>query len=153
MKIFFIRSLAIFFLLMPIITFATNSDGYNIKITAKGLKVGATCVLANYYGDKQYIKDSAKVNEKGEVIFKGAEKWPQGIYLFVPPNKRYFDFVMDEGQNFSLETDTTDFIKSMKVKNSEENKFFYDYQNFMSGKQKQIEPLRELYKKVKNNSR
>ena len=100
--------------------FAGNPEGYNIKIIAKGLKEGDKCLLANYYGDKQYIKDSAKVNEKGEVIFSGKEKNPEGIYLFVPPNKgRYFDFVMDGGQNFTLETDTMDYIKTMKVKGSE----------------------------------
>jgi peroxiredoxin len=123
----------------------------NIKITDKGLKEGSMCLLACYYGDKNYIKDSAKSNAKGEVIFTSDEKYPQGIYLFVQPNKKYFDFVMDAGQNFSLETDTADFIKNMKVKGSEENKYFYDYQQFMAGKQKQIEPLREEYKKVKNS--
>ncbi len=127
------------------------TTGSNIKITAKGLKEGSMCILACYYGDKNFIKDSAKVNAKGEVIFASEEKYLQGIYLFVPPNKKYFDFVMDEGQNFSLETDTADYIKNMKVKGSDENKFFYEYQSFMGSKQKQIEPLREQYKKVKNN--
>lgn len=129
---------------------AGTSPGYDIHIIAKGLKPGSMVLLANYYGDKQYIKDSTKVNEKGEVIFKGTEKWPQGIYLFVPPSKRYFDFVMDEGQNFTLEADTLDYIKTMKVKGSDENKFFYDYQNFMTAKQKQIEPFRDQLKKTKN---
>jgi peroxiredoxin len=111
------------------------------------------CQLARYYGDKQYIIDSAKVNEKGDVIFKGTEKWPQGIYIFVPAGKgKYFDFVMDEGQNFSIETDTADFIKSMKVKGSEENKFFYEYQNFMAGKQKLIEPMQAMYKRLKDKN-
>ncbi|HEX8516848.1 MAG TPA: redoxin domain-containing protein [Bacteroidia bacterium] len=133
---------------------AGNPEGYNIKVTAKGLKPESMCQLARYYGDKQYIVDSAKVNEKGEVIFKGAEKWPQGIYLFVPPGKnKYFDFVMDEGQHFSVEADTVDFIKSVKIKGSDENRFFYDYQNFMSAKQKQIEPLQTLYKKVKDGNK
>lgn len=127
---------------------AVNPDGYNIKITVKGLKEGSTCLLANYYGDKQYIKDSAVVNNKGEVVFKGDDKYPQGVYLFVPPNKKYFDFIMDDIQNFTLETDTSDYIKGMKVKGSNENKYFYEYQLFMAGKQKQIEPLRELYKKT-----
>jgi peroxiredoxin len=135
----------------PAISFAGNPEGYNIKITAKGIKEGTVCLLANYYGDKQYIKDSAKANANGEVIFKGTEKYAQGIYLFVPRNKRYFDFVMDEGQNFSLETDTLDYAKFMKVKGSDENKYFYDYQSFMSAEQKKIEPLKELYKKIKNN--
>src|ERR1043165_7994882 len=130
---------------------AQTPKGCEIKITDKGLKEGSMCLLACYYGDKNYIKDSAKSNAKGEIIFKSDEKYDQGIYLFVQPNKKYFDFVMDEGQHFSLETDTTDFIRNMKVKGSEENKYFYEYQQFMAGKQKQIEPLRELYKKVKNN--
>ncbi|OFY83092.1 MAG: hypothetical protein A3F72_19050 [Bacteroidetes bacterium RIFCSPLOWO2_12_FULL_35_15] len=145
------KTFTFFSLLTAASIFAGTQDGYNIKITVKGVKAGATCILANYYGDKQYIKDSAIVNDKGELIFKGKEKFPEGIYLLVPPNKKYFDFVMDAEQNFSLETDTTDFIKNMKVKGSEENKFFYDYQLFMSSKQKQIEPLQVLYKKTKNN--
>lgn len=131
---------------------AKTTDAYTIKITVKGLKEGSTCVLANYYGDKQYIKDSAKVDAKGQVIFKGEEKYDQGIYLFVPPNKKYFDFIMDEKQFFSLETDTLDYLKHMKVKGSDENKFFYDYQQFMAAKQKQIEPLREQYKLSKSNA-
>ena len=148
MNSFFAKKISILSILISSTIIASNlpDGGYNIKITAKGLKEGSTCLLANYYGDKQYIKDSAKVNSKGEVVFKGTEKYPQGIYLFVPPNKKYFDFVMDAEQNFSLETDTTDYIKFMKVKGSTENKFFYDYQAFMAAKQKQIEPLRELYK-------
>ncbi len=127
------------------------TPGCTIKITSKGLKEGSTCLLACYYGDKNYIKDSAKANAKGEVVFTATEKYDQGIYLFVPPNKKYFDFVMDAEQNFTLETDTLDYIKYMKVKGSDENKFFYEYQNFMGGKQKQIEPLRDQYKKVKDN--
>ena len=143
----------VFFLTTSISTviFAGNTEGYNIKITAKGLKEGTVCLLANYYGDKQYIKDSAIANANGEVVFKGTEKYPQGIYLFVPRNKRYFDFVMDEGQNFSLETDTLDYVKYMKIKGSDENKYFYDFQTFMAEKQKQIEPLRDLLKKSKDN--
>ena len=132
--------------------FAGDPDpACTIKITSKGLKEGSMCLLACYYGDKNYIKDSAKANAKGEVVFTSTEKYDQGIYLFVPPNKKYFDFVMDAGQNFSLETDTADYIKHMKVKGSDENKFFYEYQSFMGHKQKEIEPLRNLYAKVKNN--
>jgi peroxiredoxin len=152
MKRILSNAFSLFALLISGHLLAGETPGYNIKITVKGIKPGTTCLLANYYGDKQYIKDSAKVNDKGEVIFQGTEKWPQGIYLFVPPSKRYFDFVMDAGQHFSLEADTTDYIKTMKVKGSQENKFFYDYQTFMASKQKQIEPLQELYKKVKNNT-
>lgn len=152
MKHFF-KSLLAISILISSSSFAGDppTKGCNIKIVSKGLKEGSMCLLACYYGDKNYIKDSAKANAKGEVVFISEEKYEEGIYLFVPPNKKYFDFVMDGGQNFTLETDTLDYIKHMKVKGSEENKFFYEYQLFMGGKQKQIEPLRDLYKKVKDN--
>lgn len=139
--------------LLSNVAYSENADAYSIKIAAKGLKPGSMCQLARYYGDKQYIMDSAKINDKGEVLFQGTEKWPQGIYMFIPPGKnKYFDFVMDEEQHFSIETDTVDFIRSMKVKGSEENKFFYDYQNFISAKSKTIEPLQALYKRVKDKN-
>ena len=136
-------------------TFATAGNpttGCSIKITSKGLKEGSMCLLACYFADKNFIKDSAKSNAKGEVVFANKEKYDQGIYLFVQPNKKYFDFVMDEGQNFTLETDTLDFIKNMKVKGSEENKYFFEYQNFMAAKQKQIEPYRNQLKTIKSNA-
>ncbi len=148
----FKKTLTLFAICSSTLAIATNpGSGCSIKITAKGLKEGSMCLLACYYGDKNYIKDSAKSNAKGEVVFANAEKYPQGIYLFVQPNKKYFDFVMDEGQHFSLETDTLDFIKNMKVKGSEENNYFFDYQNFMGGKQREIEPVRAQLKAVKAN--
>lgn len=143
------------FFILPSLSLAENTEGYNIKFTIHGLKEGSNCILAYYYYSNQPKQDSAVANAKGEVVFKGTEKFPQGVYLlFFPkakPGKQYFDFIMDAGQNFSLETDTTDYIKNMKVKGSEENKAFFEFQNFMMKKQKETEPLRELYKKVKTN--
>ena len=152
MNSFFAKNFAILSIFSSTLAFAGNTDGYTIKIKVKGLKEGSTCTLANYYGEKQYIKDSAKVDSKGQVTFTGKEKFPQGIYLFVPSNRKYFDFIMDEKQNFSLETDTIDYVKDMVVKGSDENKYFYDYQKFMSLKQKQIEPIREQYRLSKSNA-
>lgn len=153
MKLFSALSLALFSTALV----AGTPDEYNIRITVKGLKPGNMTQLARYYGDKQYIMDSASVNENGEIVFKGTEKWPQGIYMFVNPSptakNKYFDFVMDAGQNFSLEADTADFIKTMKVKGSDENKFFYEYQNFMATKQKQILPLQDQYKRLKDKNK
>ena len=152
MRQFFKKTIYILAFCSTTLAIAGNpTTGCSIKITSKGLKDGSMCILACYLGDKNFIKDSAKSNAKGEVIFANAEKYDQGIYLFVQPNKKYFDFVMDAGQNFTLETDTLDFIKNMKVKGSEENRFFFEYQNFMGVKQKQIEPLRNQLKAIKDN--
>jgi len=136
-------------------SFAGDAKGYDLKFTVKGLKEGSNCILAHYHYNFQLKKDSVKSNAKGEFEFKGTEKYPEGMYLIIfpdaSPNKKYFDFVMDDVQNFSMETDTTDYIKSMKVKGSEQNRLFFDYQHFISKQQKLIEPLREQFKKIKNN--
>ncbi len=138
--------------LMMLFTAYTFADKpkYLIKATIHGLK-DTICFLGNYYGDKQYIKDTAKVDSKGNCEFKGDEKLPGGIYLVVVPSKRYFELIIDNEQTFSVETDTSDFVGKMKIKGSVDNQMFYDYLRFVDKEQKEAEPLRALLKKVKNN--
>jgi peroxiredoxin len=128
----------------------TPPEGYEIKITGKGFKEGSTYNLGFYYGDMLRVKDSAKVGPKGEVVFKGKTKCEQGVYFIYSENKKHFDFIMDADQHFSLQTDTSDYVNSMKVKNSEENALFFDYQQFLMTQQKLAEPLRAELKKTKN---
>lgn len=144
------KNFALLLFLLPFYVLAGPPEGHEIKITVKGFKPGTTCILGNYYGDKQYIKDSAKVGADGAIVFKGSEKYPQGIYLLIPDSKKYFDLVMDENQHFSLESDTTDYIKNMQVKGSEENEYFYAYQRFIMSQQKQVLPLRTALKSAKD---
>jgi peroxiredoxin len=150
MTTFYKKISAFLLLLSPLASIASGTEGHDIKIAVKGFKPGTTCILGNYYGDKQYIKDSAKVNENGEVLFKGPEKYPEGIYLLIPDNKKYFDLVIDENQHFTLESDTLDYVNHMKVKGSEENSFFYSYQKFIITQQKLVEPLRNQLKTTKD---
>jgi len=120
-------------------TFA--GGGYEIKLTIKGLK-DKNVQLAFYYGDKQYIKDSARVDVSGKLVFKGDEALPGGVYIAVLPSRKYFEMIVDKEQNFSMETDTTDLIGSMKIKGSKDNELFYQYLNWISVKGKQMEQYR-----------
>lgn len=128
--------------------FASAGNEVTIKLKIKGLK-DTICLLANHYGDKQYIQDTLKVDSQGRITIDKKEKYKGGIYLMVLPNKKYFEFIMDETQNFTLETDTSDLVGNMKVKGSQENTLFYQYLSFISTKQKEVEPLRIQYEKVK----
>ncbi|MFM7016538.1 MAG: thioredoxin-like domain-containing protein [Bacteroidota bacterium] len=118
-----------------------SAQGYDIKIKVNGLK-DTLCYLANYYGDKQYIKDSAMVNSSGNITFKGKENLPGGIYLFVFPNKTYFEIMVDKTQSFSMDCDMNDAINSMKVKGSQENTDFYSYLQFIQRKSIEMESLK-----------
>ncbi len=119
------------------------AGGYDIQVRVKGLGTKDTCFLAYYYGDKQYIKDTAIADAKGLLVFKGKEKLDGGIYLVVLPTRKYFEVLVTE-QVFQMETDTTDFIKHMQVKNTEENKLFYDFLQFIAVKGNQVDSLKKI---------
>ncbi len=100
------------------------------------------CYLANYFGDKQYLQDSARTDKEGRLTFKGKEPLPGGIYLFVFPGKTYFEMIIDKEQHFSMECDPTDVISSMQIKGSADNLLFYDYLKFIQQQSKSVETLR-----------
>ena len=126
------------------------SPAYSISVRIKGLS-NTKCFLGNYYGDKQYVKDTAKVDASGKFVFEGKEKLPGGIYLIITPDKKYFEALVTDNQHFSMETDTLDFVDHMKIKGSEDNTLFYSYLNFIAAKSKEIEPLKKALEKAKNS--
>ncbi len=145
-KIYFI---AICFIFNSISLIA--QEKYEIKIRVKGVN-NKFCKIAYYFGNNTYLEDSAKSDSKGNFVFKGNKKLPHGMYLFVLPSRNYFEFVID-GNNFSLETDSTDFISNMKVKNSPENDILFAYNKFILPRSKKLDSLSKSYEKVKDDSK
>ncbi len=129
---------------------AFSQEGYNVKVKISGLR-DSLCYLANYFGEKQYLKDSCNADAQGNLTCKGSEKLPGGIYLVVLPGKKYFEIIIDKQQQFSVETTSEEYVKDMKIKGSTDNELFYDYLRFINGKSKEIEPLRAEYEQVKND--
>lgn len=124
-------------------------DGFEITIKIKGLPK-SKLLLGYYYGDKQYIKDSAYTDETGKVVFKSKEPMEGGIYLIANEAKNLlFDFVLSEPQ-FSLETDTSDYIGNMVVKNSVENTAFFNYSKFTNKVGKRAYELDQEAKELKS---
>ena len=103
------------------------AQSYNISLQIKGAG-NQNVKLAYYLGEQQYIKQSGKLDKKGKYTFSGKEKLPTGIYKIIIGNQGYFDVLIREEQNFSISSDTADFILHAKIKGSEENKVFFDYQ-------------------------
>lgn len=139
-----------FAVLILLALFVHQAKAYNITIKIKG-GAGSKCYLGYYYGDKQYIKDSATADATGKIIFKGKEKLQGGVYLLASADKALlFDFVVTE-QDFQLETDTNDYNGNMKVKGSVENTAFFDYTNFTTKIAKEIAPYEKAFKKAKED--
>lgn len=116
-----------------------ETKGYKITAKITGIK-DTTVLLAYYYGGKQYIKDTFDVDSKGVAVMTGDEALPGGIYLVVLPDKRWVEFLVT-GQEFSLETQTSDLIGNMKFKGSEDNRQFYEYLQFVEGKKAAADAL------------
>lgn len=125
----------------------SKSKGYNITVKIEGVK-DTVCYMAYHYGDKQYLKDTAEVNSKGVMVFKGEEKLPGGIYMIVLPSKNYFEFIMGD-QNFTMETDSMDLVGKMKVKGSESNILFYEYLNYVADKGREVETWKKKFADAK----
>ena len=146
--------LSISLVLTVILSAVTNKsiaqEGYELRFKINGLK-DSLVHIANYYGEKQYLKDSAYADANGNILFKGAESLPGGIYLFVFPNKTYFEFLIDKEQKFNLECQMGNVIETMKIKGSNDNVLFYEYLKFIQDRSKEVEPLKAQRKAMADN--
>ncbi len=126
------------------------SKGYDIKINIKSL-ANTPLILAYYFGDKQYIKDTFEFDKNGVCTIKADTALDAGIYLAVFPkmNNKYFEFLVNE-QKFSLTTDTNDLAMKMAVSGSQENKLFYEDMHFLKDKRDSSEKYSKLYRDEKD---
>ncbi|MFT4660461.1 MAG: thiol-disulfide isomerase/thioredoxin [Patiriisocius sp.] len=102
-----------------------EAPGYNIKVEVEHLK-NQTIYLANNLGDKMYYTDTALVDINGHAQFIGDSSLSTGKYSIVFPNFKFLQIIIDE-QNFTIQTDTTDYYKTAKAINSVNNEAYFDY--------------------------
>lgn len=117
----------LFFLAISLLSCAQKNDSYEITIETNDLQ-DSLIYLGYHFGDKQYIKDTITLDSKGYGVFRGNEKLPQGVYLIVLPGKKYFEILVGEDQVFSLAFSSKDYFNTLKIKGSEENNAFIEYQ-------------------------
>lgn len=146
----FLTFLASAVILLSLLVAAGEKEGHTIKVRIHGLK-DTVCYFGYHFGDKQYISDTARVDSKGNMVFTGEKKLDGGIYLVVLPNKKYVEFIVSGEDGFSLETDTVETIKNMKVKGSKENELFYEYLVFINAEQKKMEAMKKQMDAFKDN--
>lgn len=141
------KYLFLYLLLVPFCLTGQPSNGYKIDITVNGIG-DSTVYLAYHFGDKQYIKDTLKLDSKGQGIFEGRDTLPEGIYMLVLPGRKYFEMIMPDDQYFGLECNYVDFINTLKFKGSDENTAFLNYQKNWAALQKNAS---FIAKRMQNN--
>ena len=127
-----------------------KAAGYEIRVHINGLQ-DTVCYLGNHFGDKQYLRDTVRVDRNGWAVFSGKDTLTGGIYLVVMPNKTYFEILISQPQKFTIEVDTTDFTKSFKVTGSPDNELFIGHQRFIADMQKESAALKVRLDANKDN--
>jgi thiol-disulfide isomerase/thioredoxin len=137
--------------LAALIVFTSKLSAYNITIKINGAK-NQKFLLGYYYGDKQFIRDSAVADATGKFVFKGKDKLDGGIYLIASADKRLlFDFIVTE-QEFSLETDSSDYVVNMKIKGSPENEVFFNYSRYSTARGVAANEAERKYREAKEKN-
>jgi thiol-disulfide isomerase/thioredoxin len=131
-----------FILLLTLALICTTGFSQKLRFKVVGAQ-DTTVHLIKYYGDKLFYADTAVI-KNGYVEFDGAKQKP-GILALLLPEQKYFEFIYNN-EEVSLETSTTNFIETMKVKKSEENKIFIDYIKFLGAQKTKANSLVEKRK-------
>ena len=137
------------FFVLPACLFS-QKVGYQIKAKIDGFD-GKEAYLGYYFGDKQYLKDTAYIEADGRFYFEGFEPLEPGVYLIVmPPDNQFIQMVVNKDEQwFTIDTKAPDFAGNMKTEGSQDNKRFYEYMDFLSKKRPEAD---ELNKQMQRDS-
>ena len=110
----------------------------DIIVTVEGL--GADSVfLANYYGSRLYYSDTTVSDINGRFVFEGKPLNECGKYAVVLPGPVFFDMML-VSEPMEFKTTMKNPQGDMQILQSEENKVFYDYLNFLNSKREERTP-------------
>lgn len=131
----------IYFIIFFYFTCCIGHAQYNIQVDIKQM-AGKNIILANYFEGKVYAVDTAKLDISGKGAFRKTDrKLAKGLYLLLFSPSNYFDLIIGNNQNFSIQTDTVNTLENTDFKNSPENQAFLELQKYMTSqgqKSKQI---------------
>lgn len=134
---------SIFTLVLLTISILSSAQKYKIEFKIDGLS-DTTVYLGNFFGESTYVKDTARVNKKGECIFDGNKELEEGNYFLVLNKTRLFDFLVGEDKFFKLTTSTEDYLENLKVEGDIENKIFIEDMKFNAERNKEARPYVEI---------
>ncbi|MDR2836466.1 MAG: DUF5106 domain-containing protein [Bacteroidales bacterium] len=147
------KKIFLLFIVLFAFTSINYAQEYEIKLKINGVR-DTVAYLGHHFGAQKYVVDTAKIDHNGNVVFVGNKKLYRGIYIVVLPSRAmtYFEIILgNDGYKFSIETDTADFVAKMKIKGSNENVVFNEYQKKMSEMGKTITKLNKEYEIANQN--
>ena len=144
----------ILFLLLSAVTLTlTAAKSYRFEISAPQMAAD-TVLLANYFNGKVYVSDTIVLNKKGSGVFSKNKELPEGVYLIVFPNKRYYDFLVETNQQLKISIDTLkeNYVYQFQVKGAAQTEAFDAYIKYMSEKRKEQSEIMGKMEAVKDDA-
>ena len=129
--------------------FSSLANGFKISVEVKEFE-GNEILLAYYYGDKMYIKDTLTRNDQGLFLYSSDVSIEPGIYLIVlPPDNNFFQFLVPMGdENLTISTVNGDLSKSLQIQGCADNALFLEYLKYLGEKSSVAQPLSEKMKET-----
>jgi len=137
---------------LSVVLFSSSTllaQGYQIKVELKGLS-NDTVILGEYFTSRMIPKDTLVLDQKGQGVFKGETTFTGGLYLIYMDPGHYFDLLLGDDQHLSISADTSDLVKSISFRESEDNRIFQEYKDFLQVKSGEREIINTLYKGAAN---
>ena len=93
-----------------------DADGHELVFNIKNSK-DTLVYLVIHYNEKLILKDSVKPLGKNRFVFKGPNRYDDGMYSLVSMDKKlYLNFILDNNQHFEYSLDTTMNLDNVTVK-------------------------------------
>lgn len=128
-------------------------DGYRIQLKFSGT-TDSMVYLAHYFGKPLptiYKTDSARIDKNGMAILESKEKTLGGIYmLLLSDRKTYFEFLLNNGDDMSINADVSKLPDGLSFKNSADNNQFQQYVKFLKGFSEKQQALQKEYSSATN---
>lgn len=130
---------------------ASNKDDYSINVKVKQLK-SDSLFLGYYYCGKLYVQDTLSLDKNGRGVFTGKEKLKEGTYVMYFHGSKYFDLLIGDDQNFSVEIgDTLSLLESVKISGSKVSEDFHNYSLSLKSAQVEYNKLSEEIKQTEDS--
>ena len=137
--------------LLILLSYSVWAKTPKIRVKIIGL-ADTSIILAHYLNKSIYPDDTTELNSKGEGEFELKKPLHEGMYIIYFPSGSYFEFIVGKDQDFSITTDTTDFIANAIIEGSEENILFFDFQKYMLSRRDEIKGITDILKNSDNEA-
>lgn len=133
-----------------------GKEGYRIEVKFKQDVTDSFVFLAHYYAKPLptiYKTDSGRVINKRTAIIETKDSVLGGVYMILFANRSKFtEFILNNGDNYTINIDTTDMPRNISFKTSEENARYVEYEKFLMEYGKKQQAFVEGLKTAKNNA-